>query len=85
MRKSHPRAKDPDNLICLLGVRNNEGSRLHTLEADDKCIEHSRGCTLCRICKRPNGRDWELGTGAFGRVVKGVRAGVQARATVTLL
>lgn len=31
----------------------------------------------CRIIKRPDGRDWELGSGAYGRVVKGLRAGVQ--------
>lgn len=30
-----------------------------------------------RIIKKPDGRDWELGCGAFGRVVKGLRAGVQ--------
>ena len=30
-----------------------------------------------RIIKKPDGRDWELGSGAYGRVVKGLRAGVQ--------
>ena len=32
---------------------------------------------LYRIIKKPDGSDWELGAGAFGRVVKGLRAGVQ--------
>lgn len=32
---------------------------------------------MYRIIKRPDGSDWELGHGAFGRVVKGLRAGVQ--------
>ncbi len=30
-----------------------------------------------RICKGPNGEDWELGKGTYGRVVKGVRGDVQ--------
>lgn len=34
---------------------------------------------LCgpRLCKKPNGEDWVLGTGGYGRVVKGVRGDVQ--------
>lgn len=32
---------------------------------------------LCRLIKKPDGSDWELGSGAFGRVVKGLRGGVQ--------
>ena len=31
----------------------------------------------CRLIKKPDGSDWELGSGAFGRVVKGLRGGVQ--------
>lgn len=31
--------------------------------------------------KRPDGSDWELGSGAFGRVVKGLRGGVQVTQT----
>jgi hypothetical protein len=29
------------------------------------------------ICKRPNGADWELGSGAFGKVYKAMRNGSQ--------
>ena len=34
---------------------------------------------LCgpRLCKKPNGEDWVLGAGGYGRVVKGVRGDVQ--------
>lgn len=32
---------------------------------------------MCRLIKRPDGSDWELGSGAFGRVVLGLRGGVQ--------
>jgi Protein tyrosine and serine/threonine kinase len=31
----------------------------------------------CRIVKRPDGTDWELGTGNFGKVLRGIRDDVQ--------
>ena len=33
--------------------------------------------TRCRIVKRPDGTDWELGTGNFGKVLRGIRDDVQ--------
>ena len=31
----------------------------------------------CSIMKRSDGSDWELGSGNFGKVLKGMRGGVQ--------
>ena len=38
---------------------------------------------LRSMMRRPDGSIWELGSGGFGRVVKGVRAGVQVYPTNT--
>ncbi|KAK9839800.1 hypothetical protein WJX81_002595 [Elliptochloris bilobata] len=37
-----------------------------------------------RVCRRPNGAEWELGSGAFGKVFKAVRGGVQVVAVKVL-
>ena len=33
----------------------------------------------CSVCKRPDGSDWLLGSGSFGRVVKGLVNGEEVR------
>lgn len=37
----------------------------------------------CRIVKRKNGEDWELGAGNFGKVLRGLRGDVQPVAIKT--
>lgn len=51
---------------------------LCTLRADDWEIPEAE----LQICHRPDGSEWLLGEGRSGKVLKGVRGGVQVRAVM---
>lgn len=75
-------------LLVFLLYRQRRASLLPVSRKDLKMNASDKGVNLSgwevdpkeiRILTRPDGSDWELGEGNFGRVVKGTRDGVQVR------